>query len=108
MYDMPCGKARLIEGDSDELMHGICSDEYFGFVECSMCVKKEHYNTYIDVPPFYVTKEIEGETKLSSYMECENVLISTELFKWYVSQHVLILKTSSVTIVVNHLKVLLN
>lgn len=52
---------------------------------------EEHYNRYIEHPPFYVTKDIttekdgqeSTEKKLSSYMECHDVLIGTPLFEWY-------------------------
>ena len=89
MYDMPCGEAKEInveEGELIETIQKIIKGEYYGFVECSLKVNKKSYNKYCDFPPFFVTKEINGVPKLSSYMECEDVLVSTDLFLWYLAQ----------------------
>ena len=84
MNFMPCGVPELLEIKEDT-HEKIMDDTLFGFVECSLKVKEESYNDYSDHPPFYITKEINGQKKLSSYMECEKILISTDLYKWYLS-----------------------
>lgn len=108
---IPCGRGRLVkdlsEDDQKRYIQNICDEDklfenpehsgasnYFGFVRCSMHIKREFYNKYIDCPLFYITKDIKSvkddkETtsrKLSSYMECVDVVFGTQLFSWYMKQ----------------------
>ena len=91
MYDMPCGRAKKVEGKKKDLIKKIMNDDLYGFVNCSLKVTetKEAYNKYIGFPPFPVTKDITVEeevtingtiqvvetqtTKLTTYMNCEDV-----------------------------------
>ena len=84
MEDMPCGVGEIIKADNikDQILNG----ELYGFVQCSMRVTDDYINHYLEYPPFFVTKEIGKQKKLTSYLECKDVLINTELFKWYMSQ----------------------
>ena len=55
----------------------------FGFVECSLKVKEESYNDYSDHPPFYITKEINGQNWLKYILE--NFCRSNKGFKYFLS-----------------------
>ena len=96
MGDMPCGKGKIVNGDTATLKDKIMKDELFGFVECSLRVSslRKYQDKYLACPPFYATKEIDvvrsdgkvvKERKLASFMRCENVVVATTLFKWYMS-----------------------
>ena len=101
---MPCGKAELITCEpkqqqqcDDSIRNGVV----FGFVQCSMEVHRDYINKYLEHPPFYITQEINGKRKLSSYMDCDEVLISTDLYNWYRKQPGITLKSISCIIKYN-------
>jgi len=98
---MPCGQATSVKGSKERLIKKIQRGKLYGFVQCSMRVKptEKYYNMYCEHPPFYVTRDITSAVeddkgnekevtnkKLSSYMECHDVLIGTPLFLWYLQQ----------------------
>lgn len=83
--DMPCGEPTVITGKTKQLIEEINNDIHYGFVYCSLKVRTSHYEKYLEHPPFYVTKLVDGELKLTSYMEVEDMFIATDLFKWYIN-----------------------
>ena len=103
--DMPCGRGRLLKIDEkntkEKVLEKIMDDTYYGFVQFTAHVDKDNYNKYAMFPPFFITQKINGQEKLSSYLDCEDMLAGTPLFKWYMSQEGIILDDIKLMILYN-------
>ena len=103
-YGMPVGEGKLVKQSKElttkMILEKIMSGEYYGLVEFSAHVLEtaEAYSYWCLVAPFAITKEINGQKKLSLYMECTDMLVHTELFKFYINHGIILDEIKSIII----------
>jgi hypothetical protein len=85
--DMPCGEVKITKDPKlFDTLKDVITGKAFGFVLCDIHVPKKMYDYFAEFPPLFANKEINGVSKLSSFMSLTNGLLATELVRWYLKK----------------------